>query len=100
MEANYLDTGKWFPGTITRERLDGTFDVLYDDNDREQSVPASRIRMKNDVSSSRATNNIYYNPEEEVMCTATATAASNNDDYFAGFNARIRPIDKNGNIKR
>jgi len=35
-----------------------------------------------------------------VMCTATATAASNNDDYFAGFNARIRPIDKNGNIKR
>lgn len=31
---------------------------------------------------------------EETMCTAT------NDDYFAGFNARIKPIDKNGNMKR
>jgi chromosome segregation ATPase len=31
---------------------------------------------------------------EETMSTAT------NDDYFAGFNARIKPIDRNGNIKR
>lgn len=25
---------------------------------------------------------------------------STNDDFFTGFNARIRPIDRNGNIKR
>jgi len=31
---------------------------------------------------------------EETMCTST------NDDYFVGFNKRIKPIDRNGNIKR
>ena len=35
---------KWYPGEISRVRLNGTFDIKYDDGDRETSVARDLIR--------------------------------------------------------
>ncbi len=44
--ANYKYGGKWYPGKIEKERTQGTYDVRYDDGDREQGVERERIRLK------------------------------------------------------
>ena len=33
VEGNYRGKGKWYPGKITRDRQDGTFDISYDDGE-------------------------------------------------------------------
>ena len=38
------DLRKYFPGEITRARLNGTYDIRYDDGDRETGVKAELIR--------------------------------------------------------
>ena len=34
----------WYPGRIAAVRGDGTYDLRYDDGDREQGVPHTLIR--------------------------------------------------------
>merc|ERR1719230_2314741 len=38
VEARHGGGSKWYPGTITRCRLNGSYDIRYDDGDREQGV--------------------------------------------------------------
>jgi Ca2+-binding EF-hand superfamily protein len=45
VEGNYKGRGKWYPGKIRRENRDGTFDVDYDDGEKETRVEASLIRQ-------------------------------------------------------
>jgi hypothetical protein len=45
VEANYRTKGKWFPGKISRDRGDGTFDVAYDDGESETRVSSDKIRL-------------------------------------------------------
>jgi hypothetical protein len=35
IEARYRGGKRYFKGTITRKRLNGTFDILYDDGEKE-----------------------------------------------------------------
>merc|ERR1719230_1009739 len=44
VEARHGDGSKWYPGTITRCRLNGSYDIRYDDGDREQGVKADFVR--------------------------------------------------------
>jgi hypothetical protein len=46
VEANYRGRGKYFSGKISRVRLNGTYDIAYDDGESEQSVPKDLIRVK------------------------------------------------------
>jgi hypothetical protein len=45
VEANYRGKGKWYPGKISRERADGTFDIAYDDGESESRVSKENIRI-------------------------------------------------------
>ena len=45
VEANYRGRGEWFPGEVTRDRGDGTFDIMYDDGDSEICVEERMIRL-------------------------------------------------------
>jgi hypothetical protein len=45
VEANYRGRGKWYPGKISKERSDGTFDVTYDDGESEMRVTEDMIRL-------------------------------------------------------
>ena len=39
------NTGKYYPGKITLDNRDGTFDVLYDDGEKETRVEEKMIRL-------------------------------------------------------
>jgi hypothetical protein len=46
VEADYKGKGKLYPGKITRVRLNGTYDIDYDDGEHEASIPRERIKVK------------------------------------------------------
>jgi len=43
VDVDYKGQGRWFPGWITKDRGDGTFNIQYDDGDKERRVPEDRI---------------------------------------------------------
>ena len=46
VEANYRGKGRFYPGRIALVNGDGTFDVDYDDGEKETRVAAALIRAK------------------------------------------------------
>ena len=46
VKANFGNRGSYFPGKITQTRSDGTFDILYDDGDKEHFVKRSQIKVE------------------------------------------------------
>jgi chloramphenicol 3-O-phosphotransferase len=44
VEARFRGRSKWFKGTILKAHRDGTFDVKYEDGDKETNVDAELIR--------------------------------------------------------
>ena len=44
IEANYHGNGKYYPGKIARDNKDGTYDVDYDDGEKEAKVEEKLIR--------------------------------------------------------
>ena len=44
VEGNFRCKGKWFPGRISRVRLDGTYDVDYTDGEKEERLPMDMLR--------------------------------------------------------
>jgi hypothetical protein len=44
IEARYAGRGKYFPGKISRDREDGTYDIHYDDGEKEICVAEDLIR--------------------------------------------------------
>merc|ERR1711943_100514 len=44
VKANYRGKGKFFGGTIKRDNRDGTYDISYDDGDRELGVREEDIQ--------------------------------------------------------
>ncbi|RYG66561.1 hypothetical protein EON64_09515, partial [archaeon] len=45
VEVNYQGKGKYFPGRVTRDRGDGTFDITYEDGDSEARVLKEWVRL-------------------------------------------------------
>jgi|MDSY01.2.fsa_nt_gb hypothetical protein len=50
--ARYLEGEDYFPGTIVDKRRNGTFDIHYDEGDKEEFVKRSMIVMQEDTRSS------------------------------------------------
>ena len=48
VEANYKGKGRYYKGKIARDNRDGTFDITYDDGDREFGKRADTIRSLED----------------------------------------------------
>jgi PUB domain/EF-hand domain pair len=53
IEARYKGRERYFPGTVRRVNRDDTYDILYDDGEREAGVEARLVRLVSS-SSSRA----------------------------------------------
>ena len=45
VEADYHGNGKYYPGKISRVHNDGTYDVDYDDGEKETKVEQKLIRL-------------------------------------------------------
>jgi predicted MarR family transcription regulator len=52
IEARYRGRERWFAGTVKRANRDGTYDINYDDGERELSVAAELVRLIGSASSS------------------------------------------------
>src|SRR3569623_375320 len=51
IEGNYRGRGRWYPGKISKDRGDKTYDIDYDDGEFEARVSESNIRLKDGGSS-------------------------------------------------
>eukprot|EP00968_Pinguiococcus_pyrenoidosus_P025164 scaffold5565_cov134-Pinguiococcus_pyrenoidosus.AAC.1 len=45
VEARYRGRSRWYKGCIARVNRDGTFDIDYDDGEKERGVEARMIRV-------------------------------------------------------
>src|SRR3546814_82131 len=45
VEAQYRGRSRWYPGVISRCRLNGTYDIDYDDGEKEDGVVRDLIRV-------------------------------------------------------
>lgn len=52
VEANFQRRGRFYPGVVTRVRLDGTVDVDYDDGEKESRIAAVDVRLSRAKSTS------------------------------------------------
>ena len=48
VEARYRGKAKYYPGVISRVRLNGTYDIDYDDGEKEKGVGEELIRIIDD----------------------------------------------------
>jgi len=46
VEAQYRGKSRYYPGKINRDNRDGTYDIDYDDGEKERDVKADLIRLK------------------------------------------------------
>ena len=53
IEARYGGKSAWYKGTIMRKRSDGTFDIEYDDGDKESRVTPELVRRVGATSSTK-----------------------------------------------
>ncbi|RHY68051.1 hypothetical protein DYB38_001936, partial [Aphanomyces astaci] len=56
VEAQYKGKAKFYPGVISRARLNGTYDIDYDDGEKETGVAADLIRSKDKSSPKKKSN--------------------------------------------
>ena len=49
VEANYKGKGRYYKGKIARDNRDGTFDITYDDGDKEYAKREADIRSLEDA---------------------------------------------------
>jgi hypothetical protein len=86
VEADYRGKGKFFSGKISRVRLNGTYDVDYDDGEKEMMVAKDLIRAK----SSGNSRNDSKSSELEVGAAVEADYRGRGK-FYSGKIARVRP---------
>ena len=67
IEARYRRGSKYYPGTISRVRLNGTFDVDYDDGEKETSIVRDLIRV--------ASENVPNNDDNSLTSVVSSNSA-------------------------
>ena len=85
VEANFAGEGKWYPGKIAAANSDGSYKVVYDDGDKEDSVAPTNVRAV-DASPADAVLSIGDNIEANFggrgQWYAGSIAAVNDDGTF------------------
>jgi len=84
---------KWFKGKITRVREDGTYDVLYEDGDRERGVKSEWVRVAADEETAKPKDDAEKKPEEAATRFKAGTqvkAKFAGKKWFKGKITRVR----------
>ena len=92
VEGNYRGKGKWYPGKVTRDRGDGTFDVSYDDGESETRVEGSMIRLVGGSSSSSSSRYGDDDVSNEKLVEGSKVEAKykGKDKLYKGRISRVR----------
>ena len=76
IEARYEAGDEWYAGVIEGAHEDGSYDVLYDDGDRETSVSADLVKREG-PDSKRKTPSVAATPVVAAQTPATAAPLRN-----------------------
>ncbi|KAF0711675.1 hypothetical protein AaE_012196, partial [Aphanomyces astaci] len=92
VEAQYKGKAKFYPGVISRARLNGTYDIDYDDGEKETGVAAELIRSKDKSSPKKKSSDDTTDDDvkkfkegDKVECLYKGKTK-----YFPGVIARAR----------
>lgn len=69
VRANYQGKGTWYPGKIVRQRGNKTYDINYDNGNKEKNVPSSRIFA----------NGLFLSPKKLSLWLHTLQRIANSD---------------------
>eukprot|EP00903_Cladosiphon_okamuranus_P008645 g8289.t1 len=83
VEANFRGRGRYFPGRISRVHRDGTYDIDYDDGERERMVEASLLKVSEKDSAKQPGNGRF---EEGMRVEARYKGRSR---YYPGKITRV-----------
>ena len=67
VETNYQGKGVYYPGVIGKDREDGTYDINYDDGEKEYRIPSHYIRYMSNGPGKLSTANNNNNEPKEVV---------------------------------
>jgi hypothetical protein len=85
VEAKYKGRSRYYPGKISRVRLNGTYDIHYDDGERETGVERDLIRLSNCRSDSDSDESKFFRGdviEARWRPVRRGAAASKTDEWF------------------
>ena len=94
VEADYAGKGNYYPGKINRVNGEGgdpgdiSYDILYDDGDRERGVPRSRIKVSGSGGGTSASTQSGGNDLLEVG-TAVEADYAGKGNYYPGKINRV-----------
>jgi translation initiation factor IF-1 len=71
INGNFFGRGRWYPGTVTRVRPNGTFDIAYDDGDEELAVDQQNIVVRS-VDQERISSTNLKKKDGRELCRVAA----------------------------
>lgn len=85
VEGNYRGRGRWYPAKISRERANGTFDIDYDDGEKELGVESSLIRERENISRRRSRSPSQDSNYEDIpLGTKIEARYKGNSKWYPG----------------
>ena len=88
VDAKYQNSSQFYPGRVTRNNGDGTFDVSFDDGDRDPNVPAHNIMCSVDHSAGAASG---FRSQDDNHAAALLKRASL---FAGGFHDKLSAMSK------
>ena len=98
VEAKYRGKSKYYPGVISRVRLNGTVDINYDDGEKELGVKPELVRVLDDESEEdalkfRKRDKVTYKPKKKGY-PATITKVNSDGTYNLKYDGSSKGSEK------
>jgi Ca2+-binding EF-hand superfamily protein len=88
VEARYRGLSRWYPGSISKVRPDGSFDIAYDDGKEERRVERGMIRLRGADADTRRKGGVEGDELQEGMTVEARYHGGQR--WFAGKIIKVR----------
>ena len=100
MEAKFKGGAKWYSGSVVAVNRDGSYDIRYDDGDKEQRVPPSNVRLVDDGKAVKPSDGRQLVEDETVSGKSAFKLGDKVEAKFKGgvkwFSGRISSVNRDG----
>ena len=87
VEANYRGRGRYYPGRVSRVRLNGTMDIDYDDGEKERGVQAELIKSMESGSGGGGSGGSSFREGEKIEARYRGDGADDDEEWFEAVDA-------------
>ncbi|KAL4168768.1 hypothetical protein KRP22_012161 [Phytophthora ramorum] len=99
VEAQYKGKSKFYPGVISRCRLNGTYDIDYDDGEKETGVDSEQIRPVQSASMPKSKDNDASMSKAEAKGESKSVPVESSQTYRVGTRVEARYMGKDNYFK-